>query len=124
MNRMTKWSAAVTAVAIATVLSCTLAAHEVTHKGTAVALKTASYAQPGGPAREVQELEVTVVDAKTKKPSNRVFTITEKTRVMLDGKRIKATDVKVQKGDEVTVVVDHDKPGDEAIEVRLSARRE
>ena len=101
----------------------TIAAHEVTHKGTAIALKVNKYAQPTGPAREVTELEVTVVDPKTKKTAYRVFTITQRTRVLRDGKRIQAADAAVQKGEEVAVVVEHDKPGDEAIELRLTTKK-
>lgn len=101
----------------------TIGAHEVTYKGTAIALKVNKYAQPSGPAREVTELEVTVVDAKTKKASDRVFTLTPKTRLLRDGKRIPATNANVQKGEDVAVVVDHDKPGDEAIEVRLTTKK-
>jgi hypothetical protein len=112
-------------VAALAVLSLTvsLAAHEVTHKGTAVAMKVNKYAQPSGPAREVTELEVAVVDPKTKKTDNKIFTISEKTRLLRDGKAIKAADAAVQKGEEVAVVVDHDKPGDAAIEVRLTTKK-
>lgn len=110
-------------VLIAGMLTVSLAAHEVTHKGTAVALKTARYAQPGGASREVQELEVSIIDARTGKPATRVFTITGKTRVIRDGKRIEPADAAVQKGEDVAVVVDHDKPGDEAIEVRLRSKK-
>jgi hypothetical protein len=108
---------------VVAILGGSLAAHEVTHKGTAIALKAAKYAQPSGPAREVHELEVTVVDPKTKKSSNRVFTITDKTRVLRAGKPIKVGAAAVQKGEEVSVVVDHDKAGDEAIEVRLGTAK-
>lgn len=100
-----------------------LSAHEVTHKGTVVAMQTAKYAQPDGGFREVQELEVTVVDAKTKKPTKMVFTITDKTRVFRDAKRVSVAEAAVEKSESVAVVVDHDKPGDEAIEVRLQGRK-
>jgi hypothetical protein len=100
-----------------------MAAHEVTYNGTVVALQVTKYAQPGGGAREVQELEVTVVDAKTKKPSKRVFTITDKTRLLRDGKPVTVAQAAVQKDERVAVVVDHDVPGDLAIEVRLQARK-
>lgn len=100
-----------------------ISAHEVTYSGTVVALKTAKYAQPDGGSREVRELEVTVVDPKTKKSSNRVFTITDKTRLLRAGKPVKAADVTAQKDEKVAVVVDHDKPGDEAIEVRFAAAK-
>lgn len=99
------------------------AAHETTHTGTVVALKTAKYAQPTGPAREVQELEVSVVDPKTKKASTRTFTITGRTKLLRDGKTITIGEAGVQKGEQVAVVVDHDKPGDDAIEVRLTTKK-
>lgn len=96
-------------------------AHEVTHNGTVIALKTSKYAQPNGASREVRELEVTVVDPKTKKPSNRVFTITDKTRLLRAGKPVKAAELTAKKDEKVAIVVDHDKPGDDAIEVRFEA---
>ena len=98
-------------------------AHEVTHNGTVVALKTATYAQPSGGPREVRELEVAVVDPKTKKVANRVFTITDKTKITRAGKPVTTVNVTAQKDEKVAVVVDHDKPGDEAIHVRFEATR-
>jgi hypothetical protein len=95
------------------------AAHEVTHSGTVVALKIEKYAQPGGGTREVRELEVAVVDPKTKRASTRVFTITDKTKVTRAGKPVAVADVSARKDENVAVVVDHDKPGDEAIRVRF-----
>jgi hypothetical protein len=115
-------SIAVAAV-VALSLTMPLRAHEVTHTGTAVAMKVNKYAQPSGPAREVTELEVTVVDPKTKKSENKIFTITTKTRILRDGKAVPAGKATVQAGESVAVVVDHDKPGDEAIEVRLSTKK-
>jgi len=99
-------------------------AHEVTHQATVVALKTGRYAQPGGGVREVQELEVTVVDPKAKKPAatTTVFTISNQTRLLRAGKRVTLAEAAVQKGERVEVVVDHDKPAEAAIEVRLFAR--
>jgi type V secretory pathway adhesin AidA len=101
----------------------TLSAHEVTHNGTVIALKTAKYAQPSGGSREVRELEVAVVDPKTKKAANRVFTITDKTKITRAGKPVTIVDVTVQKDEKVAVVVDHDKPGDEAIHVRFEGAK-
>ena len=98
-------------------------AHEVTHNGTVVALKTAKYAQPAGGSREVRELEVAVVDPKTKKVATRVFTITDKTKIARAGKAVAVADVTAQKDEKVAVVVDHDKPGDEAIHVRFEAAK-
>jgi hypothetical protein len=97
--------------------------HEVTHNGTVVALKTEKYAQPGGGSREVRELEVAVVDPKTKKVANRIFTISERTKVTRAGKPVAGADVTAQKDEKVAVVVDHDKPGDQAIHVRFAAAK-
>ena len=104
-------------------LPALLSAHEVTHTGTVVALKTATYAQPDGSKREVRELEVAVVDPKTKKVANRVFTITDKTKITRAGKAVTTDAVSARKDEKVAVVVDHDKPGDEAIRVRFEAAK-
>ena len=111
------------AAVVLVVVSALLVAHEVTHNGTVVALKTATYAQASGGAREVRELEVAVVDPKTKKAANRVFTITDKTKITRAGKPVTTADVTAQKDEKVAVVVDHDKPGDEAIHVRFETAR-
>jgi hypothetical protein len=113
-------TALLAALAIVTV-PVLLSAHEVTHNGTVVALKTAKYAQPNGGTREVRELEVAVVDPKTKKVANRVFTITDKTKITRAGKAVTVAAVTAQKDEKVAVVVDHDKPGDEALQVRFEA---
>jgi hypothetical protein len=105
------------------VLPALVVAHEVTHNGTVVALKTARYAQPGGGSREVRELEVAVADPKTRKVANRVFTITDRTKITRAGKAVAVADVTAQKDEKVAVVVDHDKPGDEAIHVRFEAAK-
>jgi hypothetical protein len=100
-----------------------VAAHEVTHQGTVVSFKTSKYAQPAGGFREAQELEVSVIDPKTKKPSRMVFTLTPKTRLLRDGKPVTLATAGIQKDESVQVVVDHDVPGDLAIEIRLTARK-
>lgn len=79
------------------------------------------YAQPNGGSREVRELEVSVVDPKTKKVASRVFTITDKTKITRAGKPMTVAAVTAQKDEKVAVVVDHDKPGDEAIHVRFES---
>lgn len=115
----------VTAVVVATLAigsaHTVVFAHEVTHTGSVVTLKTAKYAQPNGGSREVVELEVAVVDSKTKKLTNRVFTISDKTRILRAGKPVTVADAAARKDEKVAVVVDHDKPGDDAIEVRFEA---
>jgi hypothetical protein len=123
MNTMRRSTATFVAAAVVVSGLATLSAHEVTHNGTVIALETARYAQPSGGSREVRELEVAVVDPKTKKVANRVFTITDKTKIARAGKAVPVADVTAQKDEKVAVVVDHDKPGDEAIHVRFEAAK-
>jgi hypothetical protein len=123
MSTIQRFTSTLLAAVVFVVVPTLLFAHEVTHSGTVVALKTASYAQPGGGSREVRELEVAVVDPKTKRVANRVFTITDKTKITRAGKPVATVDVTAQKDEKVAVVVDHDKPGDEAIHVRFDAAR-
>ena len=123
MNTIRRTTAPLLAAVVLATLPTLLTAHEVTHNGTVVALKTASYAQPSGGTREVRELEVAVVDPKTKKVANRVFTVTDKTKITRAGKQVTTGDVTAQKDEKVAVVVDHDKPGDEAIHVRFEAAK-
>jgi hypothetical protein len=122
MNTMRRFTVTLAAAAVVVGLA-PLSAHDVTHNGTVVALKTAKYAQPSGGSREVRELEVAVVDPKTKKVANRVFTITDKTKITRAGKPVTNAEVTAQKDERVAVVVDHDKPGDEAIHVRFQAAK-
>jgi type V secretory pathway adhesin AidA len=123
MNTIRRFTVMCVAAALVVAGLATLSAHEVTHNGTVVALKTAKYAQPSGGSREVRELEVAVVDPKTKKVANRVFTIADKTKITRAGKAVVLADVTAQKDEKVAVVVDHDKPGDEAIQVRFQAAK-
>ena len=123
MNTIRRTTAPLLAAVVLATLPTLLTAHEVTHNGTVVALKTANYAQPSGGTREVRELEVAVVDPKTKKVANRVFTITDKTKITRAGKSVRTVDVSAQKDEKVAVVVDHDQPGDEAIHVRFGAAK-
>jgi hypothetical protein len=124
MNTLRRLVATSVTVALLLVVGlATVSAHEVTHNGTVIALKTAKYAQPSGGSREVRELEVAVVDPKTKKVANRVFTITDKTKITRAGKPVTAADVTAAKDEKVAVVVDHDKPGDEALQVRFQAAK-
>src|SRR5215203_5269529 len=89
--------AAVLAAVVLVSAATAVFAHEVTHNGAVVALKTATYAQPSGGSREVRELEVAVVDPKTKKVANRVFTITDKTKITRAGKAVGVADVTAER---------------------------
>jgi hypothetical protein len=123
MKTVRRFTVTFVAAAVLVAGVATLSAHQVTHNGTVVALKTAKYAQPSGESREVRELAVAVVDPKTKTVANRVFTITDKTKITRAGKAVTSADVTAQKDEKVAVVVDHDKPGDEAIQVRFESAK-
>jgi hypothetical protein len=113
----------VIALAIVVAFAPFVFAHEVTYRGTVIKQETGRYAQPGGGTREVRELHVTVVDAKTKKPSDRVFVIVDATRIFRGKATVTLAAANIQQGESVAVTVDHDKPGDEAITVRLEQSR-
>ena len=117
-----------TAIAVAVLVgvalcgfAAVLSAHEVTYSGTVVAMETAKYAKTDGGTREVQELEVTFVDEKTNKPAQKVFTINGETRLFRGDKKVSVAEAGFQKGEKVEVVINHDNPGDVALEVRLLA---
>lgn len=112
----------VLAMAVVVAFAPIVAAHEVTYRGTVVSQETGRYAQPGGGVREVRELHITVVNAKTKKPSNHVFVIVDATRILRGKTAVTLANAAIQKGESVAVVVDHDKPGDEAIRITLEQR--
>jgi hypothetical protein len=112
-------------VAVMTLLAASPAvlAHEVTYQGTVVKYEVAKYAQPSGTPREVHELHVSIIDAKSKKPATRVFVVVPTTRVLRGQQAVQRTELSgVRAGETVSVTIDHDKPGDEAITVRLGAR--
>ena len=117
-QRFTVWQ---WAALVLMVLPALVSAHEVTHNGTVVALEVASYAQPDGGVLEVRELEVAVVDPETNTVANRVFTITDETKITRAGEPVMVADVTAQKDEKVAVVVDHDVPGDLAIHVQFEA---
>jgi hypothetical protein len=98
-------------------------AHEVTYQGTVVKYEVAKYAQPSGTPREVHELHVSIVDAKSKKPATRVFAIVPTTRLLRGQQTVQRTELpNIKAGETVAVTIDHDVPGDEAITVRFGAR--
>jgi hypothetical protein len=69
----------------------------------------------------VQELEVTFIDEKTKKPAQKVFTINAETRLFRGKESGSVAEVAFRKGEKVEFVINHDTPGDIALEVRLKA---
>lgn len=95
----------VCAVVIA-VAAVSLAAHNITFKATAI-------------AAEKDSVRVNVVDAKTKKVAPMVFAVDDETKVLRDDKVVKFADAKIQKGEAISVTVDHDLDEELAQVIRL-----
>ena len=74
-------------------LGATLLAHSVT--GTVVSVKPAS-------------IIVSVVDETTKKPVSMTFDLNKDTKIMRGTKTVTFAEAKIQKGEKVSVTIDHD----------------
>ncbi len=94
-------------VALATV---TISAHLITSKGTVTAV-------------EKEAVKVAVMDPETKKITPRTFLVDEETKVLRDDKLVKFADAKIQKGENITVTVDHDLDEDLAQTIRLGTTK-
>lgn len=94
-------------VALATV---TLSAHLITSKGKVTAV-------------EKEAVKVDVMDPETKKVTPRTFIVDEETKVLRDDKLVKFADAKIQKGENITITVDHDLDEDLAQTIRLGTTK-
>ena len=74
-------------------LGATLLAHSIT--GTVVSVKPAS-------------IVVSVVDETTKKPVSMTFDLNKDTKIMRGTKTVTFAEAKIQKGEKVSVTIDHD----------------
>ena len=101
---------AMLALAIVVVLGVTVAAHQVTYKGTVVSSDNAT-------------IKVTVVDEKTKKPMQITFKIDKDTKILRGDKVVTLTAAAIQKAEKIAVTVDHDLDEDLALVVRLDVRK-
>lgn len=91
---------------IVVMAAVTLAAHNITFKGTALEVSKTS-------------VRVNVVDAKTKKVAPMVFVVDEGTKVLRDDVVVKFAEAKIQKGEPISVTVDHDLDEELAQVIRL-----
>jgi hypothetical protein len=91
----------------------TAMAHEMTFKGTVTAV------EPG----KITKLKVTVIDEKTRKPTPMDFEADEGTDIFRGTVKVKLADAAIQKGEAITVVVDHDLSMITAIKVTLPAKK-
>ena len=102
--------AAIVCSAIVGLATVTVFAHLITSKGTVTAVEKAS-------------VKVAVVDPESKKVTPRTFIVDEETKVLRDDKRVKFADAKIQKGESITVTVDHDLDEDLAQTIRLGTTK-
>ena len=91
-------------------LTVSLSAHLITSKGTVTAV-------------EKEAVKVDVVDPETKKVTARKFIVDEETKVLRDDKLVKFADAKIQKGENITITVDHDLDEDLAQTIRLGTTK-
>ena len=91
---------------IVVMAAATLVAHNITFKGTALEADKAS-------------VRVNVVDAKTKKVTPMVFDVDEETKVLRDDVVVTFANAKIQKGEPISVTVDHDLDEELAQVIRL-----
>jgi maltose-binding protein MalE len=84
--------------------------HEVTYKGTVVTAEAARVA-------------VSVVDAKTKKPSTMTFRFDKQTKILRGDKVVAAAEARIQKDESIAVTINSDVSDDLAIVVRLPERK-
>ena len=97
---------AVVCSVIVVMAAATLVAHNITFKGTALEADKAS-------------VKVNVVDAKTKKTAPMVFVVDEQTKVLRDDVVVTFANAKIQKGEPISVTVDHDLDEELAQVIRL-----
>jgi len=91
------------AIAAATV---PLLAHEITFKGTAI-------------SADKESVRMAAVDPETKKHKAMKFVVDDLTKVLRDEVEIKFADAKIQKGEPISVTVDHDLDEELAQVIRL-----
>jgi hypothetical protein len=104
----------VTALLVGAIALClagsTLIAHEVSHNGTVMAVAAS-------------KVQVKVIQARTKKESTMDFTVTAKTKVLRGAKTVTFTDANIQTNERISVTVNNDVEGLEAITIRLAAQK-
>jgi hypothetical protein len=107
---MIKTAAILMAIAIVLVTSVSVSAHNVTYKGTVVAVDKGS-------------ISVSVIDDKTKKAATMKFDFDKETKFFRGDKAVGVADAKIAKDDKVAVTIDHDVDPTFAIEIRLDVKK-
>ena len=94
----------------ATILMTSLLLHEVTHKGTVVSTDKTS-------------VTISVVNVKTKKPESMKFDFDKETKITRAGKPVTFEAAGIQKGESISVTIDHDADETLAIAIKLGAKK-
>lgn len=84
-----------------------LLAHEVTYKGTVLAVNGA-------------RIQVQVIDEKTKKETAMPFELTSRTKIYRGDREVKLADARIQKDERIVVTVNHEVSATQATVVRLA----
>lgn len=66
---------------------------------------------------------ITVVDETTRKPSHVTFEIDKNTQILRGGTTLTFAEARIQKGEKISVTVDHDQDETIATVIKLDARK-
>jgi hypothetical protein len=105
-----KSAVAFVCAALVALATATVSAHLLTTKGTVLAV-------------EKESVSVNAVDPETKKAKVHKFVVDAETKVLRDDKVVKFADAKIQKGENISVTVDHDLDEELAQVIRLGKTR-
>ena len=103
---MTVRSAILCSVIAVAATTVALVAHEITFKGTALSVAAES-------------VRVNVVDPETKRSTPMEFVVDDLTKILRDDVLVKFANAKIQKGEPISVTVNHDLDEELAQVVRL-----
>ncbi len=103
-------AASIVCAAIVAVATVTLSAHLMTFKGTVLAV-------------EKESVRINAVDPETKKTTAKVFIVDKETKILRGDKQVTFADARIQKGENITVTVDHDLDEELAQVIRLGVAK-
>ena len=98
------------ALATSLLMTASLLAHQITFKGTVIAV-------------EKESVKVTVIDEKSKKPVAMTFDFDKETKILRGDKLVTITDAHITKDEKIAVTVDHDVDEKLALVIRLDPKK-
>ena len=105
-----KIAAAVVSCVIVALATVTLSAHLITFKGTVLGV-------------EKETIKINAVDPETKKAAEKTFFVDDETKVLRGDKVVKFAEARIQKGENITITVDHDLDEELAQIIRLGTAK-